>query len=131
MTTRAIRNNNPLNIRLSTFTWLGQINGPDKEFCTFATMDMGIRAALINLRTHLSRDTQTTIRKEITRWAPPSENATERYISQVCSLIGHPDSTLLRWSDGNLICRLLAAMAKIESGQEFSLYQFKRIYENL
>jgi len=51
---RGIRNNNPLNIRLSKTKWLGQIQavptregleGSEKAFCVFETYSTAIREA--------------------------------------------------------------------------------------
>ena len=113
---RGIRNNNPLNIRLSSDRWQGQVNGngnknspspTDKSpslfgeglgerpvggeavFCVFSSMSYGWRAAFVILcKTYYGKYKLKTIRALITRWAPPKENNTEAYIRRVTDRIG-------------------------------------------
>ena len=59
-TPRGYRNNNPLNIRRTETRWQGQVDGDDKEFCSFASPVYGWRAALIILmRTYRKRGWNT------------------------------------------------------------------------
>jgi hypothetical protein len=116
--TRGIRNNNPLNIRLSMDKWQGQVlPSPNGEgtFCQFQTMEYGIRAAFCLLRTYATKYRLNSVRDIITRWAPPSENDTQRYIRHVCILTGFGGNQRLTKKDWP---RLVKAMAKIESGAE-------------
>lgn len=56
----------------------------DKKFVQFKTMQLGIRAALIILRTYVTKHNLRSVREIISRWAPPSDgNATEAYIQYV------------------------------------------------
>jgi hypothetical protein len=92
---RGLRNNNPGNIRLSTDKWQGQVPGEDDAFVTFATMAYGIRALVVLLRSYRSKYGLDTVRKIISRWAPPSENDTEAYVAAVCKPGGlDPDAVL-------------------------------------
>ena len=96
MESRGIRNNNPLNIRLSSDKWQGQIPpSPTGEgrgeavFCQFESMEYGWRAAFVILcKTYYGKYKLKTIRALITRWAPPKENNTEAYIRRVTDRIG-------------------------------------------
>ncbi len=101
MEPRGIRNNNPLNIRLSSDRWQGQISPSltaeglgvrpvgDREFCQFVSMSYGWRAAFVILcKTYYGKYKLKTIRALITRWAPPKENNTEAYIRRVTDRIG-------------------------------------------
>ena len=96
MEPRGIRNNNPLNIRLSSDRWQGQRppsprrgGGGEAEFCQFESMEYGWRAAFVILcRTYYNKHKLRTIRALITRWAPPKENNTEAYIRRVTDRIG-------------------------------------------
>jgi hypothetical protein len=77
---RGIRNNNPLNIRLSPDNrWQGRVqpkhNG-DGAFEQFHDPIMGLRAAAVLLITHHDRRHLDTIRKLVQVWAPPNENDT-------------------------------------------------------
>ena len=100
---RGIRNNNPLNIRLSSDRWQGQIApslsgraGGEASFCQFESMKWGWRAAFRLLcHTYYGKYKLRTIRDIITRWAPPKENNTEAYIRRVTDYIGiGPDREL-------------------------------------
>ena len=98
---RGIRNNNPLNIRLSKDRWQGQrppSTSPEgeKAFCVFESMAYGWRAAFVILcRTYYNKYKLRTIRAIITRWAPPKENNTEAYIRRVTDRIGIGADTVL------------------------------------
>lgn len=82
--TRGIRNNNPGNIRLSAARWKGEIRpAKDKEFCAFTSMEYGLRALIVTLRTYVVNHKVNTVRKMISRWAPANENNTAAYISYV------------------------------------------------
>ena len=98
---RGIRNNNPLNIRLSKDRWQGQrppSTSPEgeKAFCVFESMAYGWRAAFKLLcHTYYGKYKLKTIRALITRWAPPKENNTEAYIRRVTDRIGIGADTVL------------------------------------
>ena len=103
MEPRGIRNNNPLNIRLSKDRWQGQIApslsgraGGEASFCQFTSMMYGWRAAFRLLcHTYYGKYKLRTIRAIINRWAPPKENDTEVYIRRVTDRIGiGPDREL-------------------------------------
>jgi hypothetical protein len=102
---RGLRNNNPLNIRLSKTKWLGQIKavptregleGSEKAFCVFESMAYGWRAAFRLLcHTYYGKYKLRTIRAIINRWAPPKENNTSNYIKHVAERTGiSPDQEL-------------------------------------
>ena len=98
MEARGIRNNNPLNIRLSKDNWQGQIKavptregleGPETTFCQFSSMAYGWRAAFRLLcHTYYGKYKLRTISAIINRWAPPKENNTLYYIRSVAERTG-------------------------------------------
>lgn len=97
MTIRAVRNNNPGNIRIGT-AWAGlmpraQMN-PDQaaetEFCVFEAPKWGFRAMAEIFHTYFLKDGIKTLRQAITRWAPPSENNTDAYVADVCGGFSPP-----------------------------------------
>jgi len=90
MTPRNIRNNNPLNIRRSKDKWQGlAAKQSDSSFFKFESMEMGWRAAFVILtKTYYHKYHLFTIRKIISRWAPPAENDTEGYVKRVSDLTG-------------------------------------------
>lgn len=76
------RNNNPLNIRYNPSNkWRGA-EGVEKGFVTFKNMAYGFRAAFIILTNYI-KNGHNTLESIIRRWAPPSENNTEKYIQFV------------------------------------------------
>ncbi len=109
---RGIRNNNPLNIRLSKDKWQGQINGKgnidgnsslsseraggEAVFCVFSSMEYGWRAAFVILcKTYYGKYKLRTIRDIVSRWAPAKENNTPAYIRHVSDYTGiGPDRDL-------------------------------------
>jgi len=82
---RGIRNNNPLNIRLTATRWVGmRANQTDKGFCQYCSMAYGWRAAFMLLFSYYHKHGLKTVRDIISRWAPPSDgNDTEKYIRSV------------------------------------------------
>ena len=114
MEPRGIRNNNPLNIRRNPANqWQGlRPVQADKLFCQFKAMKWGLRAAIRLMENYIRRGAQTP-RQIISRWAPPSENNTQGYITQACQRAGlDPDFPVLFWADSK---KLLRAMCWIES----------------
>ena len=126
MTPRNIRNNNPLNIRRSKDKWQGlDAKQSDSSFFKFESMEMGWRAAFIILtKTYYHKYRLFTIRRIISRWAPPAENDTEAYVKRVSDLTGiDPDEPLgipslypSRWMAVGL------AMAIVEGGRQPAVF---------
>lgn len=119
---RGLRNNNPLNIRKSNTPWQGKkINGTDKDFEQFVSLEYGIRAAMVNIRTYLKRDRLQNICQIIAKWAPSSDgNNVEAYINAVCRKATITRAQIIKYNDKNTICRIVWAMAYVECGQEIS-----------
>ena len=120
------RNNNPLNIcRVKWQKWKGEESAapfpPPLEgtgeageaFCRFRSVPWGLRAAFCILRTYAVVHGAVCIRDIIRRWAPPSENDTERYIRNVCQWTGLGDMQPLTERDWPALVR---AMARQECG---------------
>lgn len=82
--TRASRNNNPGNIEFGDFARSQGAVGSDGRFAVFPTPNAGYQA----MRALLSgeRYGNLTVAQAITKWAPPSENDTQGYISSIQSL---------------------------------------------
>lgn len=122
MTPRGIRNNNPLNIRKGN-KWFGERNPQtDPVFEEFESIEMGLRAALILVRNYINGTTASRVRYNtisaiIRKWAPPTENATQRYIDFVASKVQTPKDLQISFKNKPLIIRLVQAMAFVECGQ--------------
>lgn len=113
-----VENRNPLNIRYAASNrWLGQHpTSPNvKGFCRFLTFDHGYRAAIVLMKNYIARHGCTTPRAIVHRWAPPTENNTALYLACVCGRSGL-DTDEPMHTDGGQIARLVAAMARQETG---------------
>lgn len=130
--TRGLRNNNPLNIRrVAGISWKGQrATQTDKAFVQFETIEWGLRAAYCILRTYRNKYKAVCIEDIITRWAPPTENDTRRYICDCCRLTGFGGKERLAEKDWP---QLVKAMARIECGAILSeeiIEQGYKLYKN-
>ena len=117
MLSRGYRNNNPLNIRRSRDKWKGMSpKQTDPAFVQFQTMAYGYRAAFVLLRTYRQKYGYNTIRQIVKRWAPPSENNTDRYIENVSRWTGIDPDKLIAGQDANAMMAIVAAMSRMENG---------------
>ncbi len=123
------RNNNPLNIRKVPGThWRGEVSSPLGEdgrgaFVRFQTIAYGLRAAFCILRTYRDKYKLVCIEDIITRWAPPTENDTRKYICDCCKLTGFGGKERLTENDWP---RLVGAMARLESGMNLTEEQIRQ-----
>ena len=133
--TRGIRNNNPLNIRKVPGThWQGEVlplrgrgeGAGDRSFVQFESLEYGLRAAFVLLRTYSIKYKANCIQDIISRWAPPSENDTEKYIKNVCLWSGLGGLQRLTEEDWP---KLVLAMARQECGALLSEEIINRGYE--
>lgn len=114
-----LRNNNPLNIRVSSNQWQGKVPS-DNAFEKFSSLEYGIRAGVINLRTYFNQYGLNTIRGIINKWAPPTENQTSSYVSYVSNTLNISPDTVLPLS-ADIMSSLFSAMSDIELGKNFGL----------
>ncbi len=116
MLPRGLRNNNPLNIRHSSDKWQGRAKTQtDPAFVQFVSMAYGYRAAFVLLRTYRQKYGYNTLRKIIGRWAPPSENNTERYLANVSKWSGLDPDKPIAGHDANTYIAIVSAMTRMES----------------
>lgn len=114
---RGLRNNNPLNIRRTCDRWRGlSPEQTDPAFCRFTAPEWGVRAAIVILRNYQKRYHLHTLTEILHRYAPASENHTERYIERVSSRAGISPDTPLDLTDRELVSRLIEAMWHVECG---------------
>lgn len=132
-TPRGVRNNNPLNLRISTNAWLGKVqSNTDGAFEQFVSLTYGIRAAMKNIRSICRRHPGCTLTQLISIWAPASDgNNTRAYVKQVKlrSMI-MPDEKILPLDRG-MMTRLARAMAEVECGRSFDLQPFEEAFDML
>lgn len=115
---RGLRNNNPGNIRNNSDRFTFEIRpSTDPSFKQFYTMYYGYRAMFVILRNYKKMYGLDTIRKMITRWAPPKENDTAAYIAEVSRASGIPADDPVNIDDREQMIRIVAAMSKVENGR--------------
>lgn len=133
---RGIRNNNPLNIRKGN-NWKGERKvQTDKSFEQFVSMEYGIRAGFKLISNYISGFNGRTakfndLEKLIARWAPPSENATLRYIDTVSARTGIHRREVLDFKDKKRICDIVSAMIWVECGTEMEREIIESAYDML
>ncbi|MCQ2346244.1 MAG: structural protein P5 [Paludibacteraceae bacterium] len=129
--TRAIRNNNPLNIRYSKSNyWIGKLHTTDPEFEQFESMELGFRAAILLMQRYIADYKLNTIEKIVTRWAPPSENNTKGYIQCVCRDTRLGGREVIPFDSAQLKA-IIWSMAHVEAGVEIDQYKddFNRAWD--
>lgn len=133
---RGYRNNNPLNIRKGAH-WQGLAEKQtDPSFCQFISRAYGWRAALKLLKNYITGavtggrryDTITAI---ISRWAPPSENATTKYIAFVSERTHIHYLEKVDWKERNRVCAICEAMAFVECGIQYDINEIYSAYDLL
>lgn len=131
---RGIRNNNPLNIRKGN-NWKGERSVQhDGAFEEFESMTYGLRAGFIILKKYMSgyyglTQKFNTIELMIRRWAPPTENATLRYIDYVSEKTGIPPSRHLSFQNKSVMVDIVAAMVEVECGQSIDKSLIESAYD--
>ena len=114
---RGHRNCNPLNVKISNNKWMGKVKGLDQTFETFSTCYYGYRAAFICLRKHYING-HTTISSLINKWAPCSENKTNRYVDYVSKSMRVNQDIEIDWN-AETVYRLMFFMCIYENGYFF------------
>ena len=95
-------------------------------FVRFSSLTYGLRAAFCILRTYRNKHHAVCIEDIITRWAPPTENDTHKYILDVCKLTGFGGKE--RLTENNWP-QLVKAMARIESGMNLTEKQIQQAFQ--
>lgn len=118
---RAVRNNNPLNIRESERNeWRGELPLAlnkvfDADFESFSNPVYGYRAGAVLLRNYKKMYGLNTISQIITKFAPSNENNTAAYIASVSKQTGIDANQPLTLNDAEL-ADIMLAMHKHEAG---------------
>lgn len=131
---RGYRNNNPLNIRLSSNNWKGEVKpSTDKSFCQFVNMAYGFRAAMCCIRTYIKKYNCNTLEAIINRWAPWSDgNNPVRYAQRVMNR--WPETfpnkeVVIDFANKDQMTKLVYAMAIVENGSEPLLEDCYKAYD--
>ena len=118
MSARGIRNNNPGNIRKGE-KWKGlSEHQTDSSFCIFVSPEYGIRAMAKVLLTYYKKYQLNTVKKIISRYAPPNENETESYIKSVANQLGVASDEVIDLSSVAVLAVLLRAIIRHENGEQ-------------
>lgn len=120
---RAVRNNNPGNIRQG-IEWQGlmpraQMNpeqAAETAFCVFLSPQWGFRAMATIFHTYADKEKITTLRQAISRWAPRNENNTAAYVNMVCNRLCFGADTPFPFHDASHLASLLKAVSIEEVG---------------
>lgn len=114
---RGLRNNNPGNIRLNGITYEGEIvPSKDKSFKQFKAISYGYRAMFVVLHTYARKYGINTIEGMISRYAPASENHTQKYIDAVSEWSGVSATSHLTSTNADVMIPIVAAMSRVENG---------------
>ncbi len=116
---RGLDNNNPGNIRLSATAYLGEVKpSRDKAFKQFETMAWGYRAIFVLLHTYGVKHGLRSIEAIVKRYAPPTENDTERYVSFVAYRSGIAREREIDTLSAADMKRIVTAISRMENGVE-------------
>lgn len=112
--------NNLGNIRTSKHKWQGKVAcSKPSAFECFEHPVWGVRAMARVLKTYFHKHNLTTVESIISRYAPPVENNTEKYVSWVSSQLNVAATVEINIDDDETLYRMLTAMIIMESGWEY------------
>jgi hypothetical protein len=120
-TARGLRNNNPFNLVKTSIQWQGKVKGTDSRFETFATVQQGIRAGVLDIVGDIGNKRLDTINKLITVYAPRFENDTNAYINYVSKVAGVDANEKLLVNnkiDFGLLAKLVTGIINKENGPD-------------
>ncbi len=113
--TRGERNNNPGNLMWNAgIAWQGQTGQDSGGYAIFDTPEDGLRAMMIDLKNKIARGLNT-LATLIPVYAPPSDNPTATYISNVSAWSGIDPNQTLAASD---VPNVATAMIQMENGEQ-------------
>lgn len=116
---RGLKNNNPLNIRISKDVFQGEkIPSSDRVFKQFTSVAYGYRAGFKIICNYCSKYKLRTIRGIISRWAPENENDTLAYVRLVSSYSGIGPDDIIDSKNQEQMISIAAGMSKVENGRE-------------
>jgi hypothetical protein len=121
VTVRGLRNNNPFNMVKTSIAWQGKVIGNDPRFETFATVEHGIRAGIIDIVGDMAKKGQNTLTKLFEAFAPRFENDTTAYINYVSQVSGiAPNAPLLTNNqiDAGSLAKIVQGIINKENGTE-------------
>ena len=130
---RGFRNNNPGNLRITGMAWQGKVpveQNTDKAFEQFVSLEYGLRAMIVVLRTYIKRKGLDTIEKIIPVYASATENDVEAYIQVVSLISGLQRDAVIDFTYEDMH-RLVHAMVYHENGRALPSGVFDRAWAML
>lgn len=126
-----IRNNNPGNIRYSIYNnWIGQTGFDYRGFCIFDTLENGIRAMIKLVLNYISQGFNT-INLIVGKYAPPNENDTSVYASNVSGWSLYPINKTISINDESILTEVIKAMIRMETSTIINSNLISLQYNNL
>lgn len=113
---RGIRNNNPGNLNYVGQAGATRESGPNGRFAVFQSAEDGLQALAHQLRLYAQRGINS-VRAIISKFAPPSENNTQAYISSVSKGLGVDANASLDLNDPRVVQGLMNAIIRVENGK--------------
>ena len=108
---------NPGALRHTHDHWHGQTRlQTDKRFVRFDSPVMGERALMKVLHTYFKDHDLYTVSGIIYRWAPPTENNTELYVSDIARRMGVKSNDYLDLGNIDTLIKLAKAITTLENG---------------
>jgi hypothetical protein len=120
---RGLKNNNPLNLILTSITWQGKVpnaQNTDGKFEQFQNILLGYRAGIKNLKSYIDGGANT-ISKITSKWAPTGSgegNNPENYARRVSQGTGIGSTAQIPFSK-QYIVPIVREMAVVENGESF------------
>lgn len=122
MTPRPARNNNPGDLNAGD-RWQGLMPSDrltdqqkDERFAVFESPEYGFRAMGVLLGNYKKLYHCDTVRKVCARWAPPSENNTQAYMTYVSQAMNITPDAAIDLSDHGTAFNICKAIATMETG---------------
>ncbi len=112
------RNNNPGNIEFGKFAESMGAIGSDGRFAVFPTLEMGKKAKEQLLFGDKSNYVNLSIADAISRYAPPNENDTKRYIDEIVASLGVQPGTILKSLQPSQRNAMLETISRVEGFKE-------------
>ena len=113
---RGMRNNNPGNLEANSWTAkLPGYRGSDGRFAIFDTLANGAAALDNNLQNYAQKGINTPL-GVANRWAPPGENNSTSYGSQIAKGLGVAPDARIDLTDPSIRARIAQSIAMVENG---------------
>lgn len=120
------RLNNPGNVKYNRKNkWEGQ-TGKEGGFVKFSNPEYGVRSLFKLIQTYRVKYKLNTVNGIISKYAPHTENSTQKYIKFVCDRMGVKPDDKLNLSDSNVEMKLIGTMIEYETGYKAPIHLLYR-----